>query len=78
MTRARTPKHIFRILAVAVVAASGWASQASPAAAFTSSVTIYASPTGSGTSCVSWRPCSLTTAQGQARTAARNAQNATV
>lgn len=44
----------------------------------TRSVTLYASPNGSSTLCASTRPCSLTTAQTQARSYSRYGSNVTV
>jgi hypothetical protein len=72
-------RPVFRLL-TPVVAAALVAAGAGAATAVTgqTSVTLYVSPTGSATMCVSTRPCTLTTAQSQARTAAHNGLNVTV
>ncbi|MEV6843599.1 RICIN domain-containing protein [Actinoplanes sp. NPDC051411] len=63
----RNPRRLATAAAALAVAASAVAAPASPALAATT--TLYASPSGTGSSCSSAQPCSLTAAQTAVRSA---------
>lgn len=64
--------------AAMVVTGTSVASAAPRSPSTSTSTTLYVSSTGSATACSPGRPCSLTTAQGQARTASRSGVDVTV
>ncbi|MGN6161105.1 MAG: right-handed parallel beta-helix repeat-containing protein, partial [Marmoricola sp.] len=79
MKRTSMLKRPLGIVTAMAAALAAVASNAGVAHAATArSVTLYASPTGSSTSCSSLRPCALSTAQSQARTYSRSGYNITV
>lgn len=80
MERAQFSSRLIGLLVVPAVALGLVVSSGSAATALPrpTSMTFYASPTGSATSCTSFRPCSLATAQSMARNAARNSVDVSV